>query len=192
MSRACACSRECGQSKRFWWAVPGCSAGGSVGEHETRLAFVPRQESVIGSWDPDRVQQVIDNLIGNALKYSPTNGTVTVTVDASGGNATISVVDEGPGISETDRQNIFGAFFRTSDATSSQAPGLGLGLYICRELVRAHDGSIDVLEAPGGGAEFRVTLPATTFSEALTTPVQLEIEPGLLETAPAEEITAGD
>lgn len=164
----------------------------SVGEHETRLAFVARQESVTGLWDPDRIQQVIDNLIGNALKYSPDAGTVNVTVDRDQSNAIISVIDEGPGISETDRQNIFGAFFRTSDATSSQAPGLGLGLYICRELVRAHDGSIEVLEAPGGGAEFRVTLPAPAAGEILTTPVPLEIEPRLLETAPAEGITTGD
>lgn len=163
----------------------------SVGEMENRIVFDARRTSITGTWDPDRIQQVVDNLVGNALKYSPPTGTVTVTVDANGDRGVISVADQGPGISESDRQNIFGAFFRTSEATSSQAPGLGLGLYICRELVRAHDGSIEVTEAPGGGAEFRVTLPATAIGDAGITPVQLGIEPSLLDTSTSEEISAG-
>lgn len=164
----------------------------SVGEPEARIAFAARKDAIIGNWDPDRIQQVIDNLVGNALKYSPPTGTVTVTVDSLDGHATISVADQGPGISEIDRQNIFGAFFRTSDATSSQAPGLGLGLYICRELVRAHEGSIEVLEAPNGGAEFRVTLPAVINADTAMTPVPSEIEPVLLETPATAEMTASE
>jgi PAS domain S-box-containing protein len=164
----------------------------SIGEPDGRIELVARRPSVTGRWDPDRVQQVIDNLIGNALKYSPTDGNVTVTVDLVDGQATVSVADQGPGISEADRQNVFGAFFRTSEATSSQAPGLGLGLYICRELVRAHDGTIEALEAPGGGAEFRIALPAVAASDSVMTPVQLEIAPALLESAAATEVTTGD
>jgi PAS domain S-box-containing protein len=163
----------------------------SEGENVTRINLVAKRESISGEWDPDRIQQVIDNLVGNALKYSPPTGKVTVTVDANEGQAVISVIDEGPGISEADRQNIFGAFFRTSDATSSQAPGLGLGLYICRELVRAHDGTIEVVEAPGGGAEFRVRLPMVEASDAVMTPVQLELAPGLMERPSTVEISAG-
>lgn len=163
----------------------------SEGESVTRIELVNRRESIMGNWDADRVQQVIDNLVGNALKYSPPIGKVTVTVDALDSQAVISVADEGPGISEADRQNIFGAFFRTTDATSSQAPGLGLGLYICRELVRAHDGSIEVAEAPGGGAEFRVLLPMIEATESAMTPVQLELVPTLVEIGSATEISAG-
>lgn len=164
----------------------------SIGEPDGRIVFVAKRSVVTGNWDPDRIQQVIDNLVGNALKYSPPEGTVTVTVDAVDGQAVISVSDQGTGIGESDRQNIFGAFFRTSEATSSQAPGLGLGLYICRELVRAHEGSIDVLEATGGGAEFRVSLPAVTSSEAVMTPVQLELEPALLESNATADLSTGD
>jgi hypothetical protein len=69
---------------------------------------------------------------------------------------------------------------------------LGLGLYICRELVRAHDGTIEALEAPGGGAEFRIALPAMAASDSVMTPVQLEIAPALLESAAATEVTTGD
>jgi signal transduction histidine kinase len=134
---------------------------------------------------------VLDNLVGNALKYSPSTGKVTVTVDVIDGRGTVTVADQGPGISEVDRQNVFGAFFRTPDATRSQAPGLGLGLYICLELVRAHDGAIDVGESPGGGAEFRVTLPITSSAEGGMTPVQLEIEPALLNAVSETEVTTG-
>lgn len=162
----------------------------SAGEDVTRIELVARRGSVKGDWDPDRLQQVIDNLVGNALKYSPPTGKVTVTVDAIDGRALISVSDDGPGISEADRQNIFGAFFRTADATSSQAPGLGLGLYICRELVRAHDGTIEVTESPSGGAEFRVLLPMVEATDAIMTPVQLELAPGLLENSVEVEISA--
>lgn len=163
----------------------------SEGENATRIKFVPKRASISGEWDPDRILQVVDNLVGNALKYSPPEGKVTVSVDAVDGQAVISVADEGPGISESDRQNIFGAFFRTADATSSQAPGLGLGLYICRELVRAHDGTIEVVESQDGGAEFRVLLPMTEASETLITPVQLELAPALLETGSVAEISSG-
>jgi PAS domain S-box-containing protein len=162
----------------------------SAGEPEERLAFFARRASITGNWDPDRIQQVLDNLVGNALKYSPPAGKVTVTVDVNDGRGAVTVADQGPGISEADRQNIFGAFFRTPDATSSQAPGLGLGLYICRELVRAHGGAIDVGESPGGGAEFRVTLPIIDSANAVMTPVQLEIEPALLKAAGSPEVTA--
>jgi signal transduction histidine kinase len=163
----------------------------SIGEPDERLAFFARRPEINGNWDPDRIQQVLDNLVGNALKYSPSTGKVTVTVDVIDGRGTVTVADQGPGISEVDRQNVFGAFFRTPDATRSQAPGLGLGLYICRELVRAHDGAIDVGESPGGGAEFRVTLPITSSAEGGMTPVQLEIEPALLNAVSETEVTTG-
>jgi PAS domain S-box-containing protein len=163
----------------------------SEGENVTRIELVARRETITGEWDPDRIQQVLDNLVGNALKYSPPAGKVTVTVDTVDQKAVISVADEGPGIREADRQNIFGAFFRTSDATSSHASGLGLGLYICRELVRAHDGTIDVVEAHGGGAEFRVLLPMTAASDAEMTPVQLALVPGLMDAGSASEMSAG-
>lgn len=152
----------------------------SSGEDVTRIEFEASRTTIEGDWDPDRIQQVVDNLVGNALKYSPPEGKVRVRVGIDDGRAVVSVADEGPGISETDRQNIFGAFFRTSEATSSQAPGLGLGLYICRELVRAHEGSIEVLEAPGGGAEFRVVLPMIAEGDQITTTPPLEIQPALL------------
>ncbi len=110
--------------------------------------------------DQDRMIQVLDNLVGNAIKYTD-NGTVTVTLDADEEQIHLSIADEGRGIPEADREPLFNAFYRTRDANESAVPGLGLGLYIVRELVTAHDGEIYIDEAPGGGARFNIELPRT-------------------------------
>lgn len=115
--------------------------------------------SIIGQWDPDRIQQVIDNLVGNAIKYSTEGGDITVGISAADGIAEISVEDAGPGIPDEVREQIFSAFYRTPDVALSQTPGLGLGLYICHELVAAHGGVISVRDGARGGACFIVRLP---------------------------------
>jgi signal transduction histidine kinase len=117
--------------------------------------------SVAGFWDPDRLYQVIDNLVGNAIKYSPPDGRITISVgsDAEARTASVTVSDEGPGISVEEREQVFSAFFRTREAARGQVAGLGLGLYICQELVTAHGGAISIEESSSGGAAFTVTLP---------------------------------
>jgi signal transduction histidine kinase len=114
-----------------------------------------------GNLDPDRVLQVVDNLVSNAIKYSPDGGTVTVALAADRDRqcATLSVADDGPGIPVTSREQVFGAFYRTAEAAASRTAGLGLGLFICHELVTAHGGTIEVGTAPSGGALFTVHLP---------------------------------
>lgn len=116
---------------------------------------------IIGDWDRDRLHQVIDNLTGNAIKYTPEGGKVIVTVglDPRTGDAILTVADNGPGIGPEDRERIFTAFYRTRSAEASRIAGLGLGLYICHELVLAHGGSIAVGASPTGGAAFTVRLP---------------------------------
>lgn len=138
----------------------------SVSTH--RFVYAEPEEIVIGDWDADRLYQVIDNLVGNAVKYSPPEGTVTVSagVDARDGAAIVTVADDGPGIAAADRARIFSAFYRTSEAAASQIAGLGLGLYICHELVAAHGGSIEVSQAESGGAAFTVRLPRITQAVA--------------------------
>lgn len=135
------------------------TARSTAPDHE--IAFRCSLPSLVGSWDPDRLHQVIDNLVGNALKYGPPRGRVTVSLTAEPGTnrARLEVADQGPGIPPEDRPQIFSAFYRTADATTSRVAGLGLGLFICHELVVAHGGTIAVGEASGGGAAFTVTLP---------------------------------
>jgi two-component system OmpR family sensor kinase len=132
------------------------------------LRLEPAAPSIVGLWDADRLQQVIDNLVGNALKYSPRGSTVDVSVGADDrtNEATLTVVDEGPGISDEDRERVFTAFYRTPSAATSQVSGLGLGLYICHELVVAHGGTIEIGTSPSGGAAFTIRLPLAVQSLA--------------------------
>jgi two-component system sensor histidine kinase GlrK len=114
--------------------------------------------------DPDKLRSVLDNLISNAVKFTPAGGTVTVRARASGegdaaGSAVIEVIDSGPGIPAEERESIFDLFFRgRTKAESGPVKGSGLGLAIVRELVEAHGGRIAVVGG-GGGGHFRVTLP---------------------------------
>ncbi|HKG26073.1 MAG TPA: ATP-binding protein, partial [Thermomicrobiales bacterium] len=138
----------------------------AAGDHP--LCLEPALPALVGDWDADRLQQVVDNLVGNAIKYSPPGGKITVSVgvDPAAGDAVLTVADEGPGIPAEDRERVFAAFYRTRSAASSHVSGLGLGLYICHELVVAHGGTIDVGSAPTGGAAFTVRLPLDVQSLA--------------------------
>lgn len=111
---------------------------------------------VIGNWDDGRLGQVLANLLGNAIKYSPKGGTVTVRVEAAGDVARLRVRDEGPGIDREHLPLLFERFYR---AQVTGAGGLGLGLYISRMLVEAHGGQISAESEPGAGSTFTVTLP---------------------------------
>jgi two-component system OmpR family sensor kinase len=107
--------------------------------------------------DGERLRQVVGNLIENAVKYSPTGGTVEVRVGAVDGTHTVSVSDEGPGIAAADQELIFEKFGRV--AGEDAKPGTGLGLYIARSIAEAHGGTLDVASAPGQGATFTLRLP---------------------------------
>ena len=108
--------------------------------------------------DPEKLRSIVDNLIGNAVKFSPPGGTVSVRARAQAGEAVIDVVDSGPGVPLEERESIFNLFFRgRGKGDSGRIKGSGLGLAIARELVEAHGGQIAVVG--GGGGHFRVTLP---------------------------------
>ncbi|MCW8140495.1 MAG: HAMP domain-containing histidine kinase, partial [Planctomycetota bacterium] len=111
---------------------------------------------VIGRWDPLRLEQVLANLLSNAVKYGA-GRPVTVTVAERDGQAALAVRDEGLGISADDQRRIFERFERAVPA--KQYGGLGLGLWITREIVRAHGGDVHVDSSPGAGATFTVALP---------------------------------
>jgi signal transduction histidine kinase len=108
--------------------------------------------------DPERLRQVLGNLIDNAVKYSPSGRPVQVRLLPSNGAVTLSVSDEGPGIARDDQRLIFEKFGRV--AGSGTKPGTGLGLYIARSIAEAHGGTIEVTSAPGRGATFTLKLPS--------------------------------
>lgn len=106
--------------------------------------------------DVDRMQQVLTNLLDNAAKMSPPNGTIEVRVWREGERALVSVTDQGPGLSPELRDRVFDKFVRGRDASVT---GTGLGLYISRQILLAHDGTIRVGTSPEGGATFTFELP---------------------------------
>lgn len=101
--------------------------------------------------------QILVNLIGNAVRYSPPGAMVRVRVESGGDKAIITVADEGKGIAPEDQERIFGKFERVDPG---EPGGTGLGLYIARRLARAMAGDITVDSAAGQGARFTLTLPA--------------------------------
>lgn len=122
---------------------------------QSQVDFTVRQ-SVIGQWDEFRIEQVVSNLLTNALRYGARKP-VEVSVYVEGGNAIIDVKDQGIGISEENQQRIFHQFERV--AGSGVVSGLGLGLFISEQIIAAHNGSISVHSTLGEGALFRVSLP---------------------------------
>jgi signal transduction histidine kinase len=126
------------------------------------LAPCPR---VVGVWDRGRVEQVVLNLLFNALKYGA-GKPVRVEVTVDGEVARLSVKDQGLGLREEDRARIFERFERAISA--NEASGLGLGLYITREIVQAHGGAITVESQLGAGSTFTVTLPLGAASQAVS------------------------
>ncbi|WP_299167099.1 cell wall metabolism sensor histidine kinase WalK [uncultured Arthrobacter sp.] len=109
--------------------------------------------------DPLRIRQVLDNLISNAIKYSPDGGTVTVRARQETDAALLEVEDTGIGMSQHETTQIFGKFFRTAAARESSIPGVGLGLSITKAIVESHGGTIRCSSHPGAGTTFTVTLP---------------------------------
>lgn len=109
--------------------------------------------------DEARLEQVIQNLIGNAIKYSPAGSRVDVTVERSGTSACLKVRDEGIGIPEGTRELLFRRFYRAENAAQLGVSGLGVGLFVVREIIELHGGTIDVESREGEGSAFTVRLP---------------------------------
>jgi two-component system, NtrC family, sensor histidine kinase GlrK len=111
--------------------------------------------------DPEKLRSIVDNLISNAVKFTPAGGTISVSAREVAGEAIIEVLDTGPGVPVEERESVFNLFFRgqtKADGSTVRVKGSGLGLAIARELVEAHGGHIAVVGG-GAGGHFRVTLP---------------------------------
>ncbi|HEX2988567.1 MAG TPA: HAMP domain-containing sensor histidine kinase [Chloroflexota bacterium] len=132
-----------------------------AGNH--RLILSTPREPVLGDWDGDRLYQVLDNLVGNAVKYSPNGGEVRVALDQQDRLVTVSVTDRGIGIRQTDVEHLFEPYNRLGSPGLSD--GQGLGLYIAKTIVEAHGGRLQVASQPGQGSTFRVVRPTTPSQE---------------------------
>jgi len=108
--------------------------------------------------DKDQIIQVLNNLITNAIKYSPKEEPIEISLKTELGQACVSIKDYGVGITEEDKNKIFERFYRI-DTTSQTAEGLGIGLYVCMEIIKAHGGTIGVEKNKGKGSTFYFMLP---------------------------------
>ncbi|MDQ3930834.1 MAG: HAMP domain-containing histidine kinase, partial [Chloroflexota bacterium] len=147
------------------------AAAETIDQGAHRLQLVA-PASIIGMVDATRIEQVLTNLIGNALRYSPPGTLVFVRAEQRDGHARVEVIDNGPGVPEEMRPHLFSRYYQDRGATSQEqganggAPtalrrerGLGLGLHISKEIVQAHGGEIGMIPNPEGGSIFWFTIP---------------------------------
>ncbi|MBD8868280.1 sensor histidine kinase [Nocardioides donggukensis] len=141
-------------------AVELLSVQATVGGLE--IVVVAPDTPVCTSGDPTDLERICANLLGNAVKYSPDGGTITLTLDHGPEPDTVTLVceDQGIGIAPEEQEHLWTEFFRSSDPAAEKQVGTGLGLAIVARIVERHGGSIDVSSELGRGSRFRVTLPA--------------------------------
>ncbi|MEN9938307.1 MAG: hypothetical protein RLZZ387_4886 [Chloroflexota bacterium] len=123
------------------------------------ISFQGPDEPVMIDGDELRLEQVFQNLLSNAVKYSPAGGHVAVRLESDAGDATVEVQDQGIGIPAEAQPQLFQQFFRAANAEAHRISGVGIGLYVVREIVTRHGGTITVASEEGQGTTFTVRLP---------------------------------
>ncbi len=137
-------------------AVDGLMRGGARNEFRVNIPVPLGAVSL----DPERIEELVMILLENAVKFSPPGAPVDIEVNRIDGEILLSVLDRGAGIPDDYRELVFQRFLQVEDALHHSVPGIGMGLYIAREIVEAHGGRIWCEPREGGGSAFRLTLPA--------------------------------
>jgi signal transduction histidine kinase len=145
----------------------------SYAQRRPGIRFAALPPKILVDIDRDKIRTVFRNLFENAAKYSlPDSRPVEVSAVQSGNTATIYVTDDGPGIPDADIPNVFEPFFRVDRSRSKRTGGYGLGLSICRRIMEAHDGSINLEGNRVRGASFILTFPMATAEESSACPAE--------------------
>jgi len=121
--------------------------------------------------DRDRIEQVLENLVSNAIKYSPEGGPIAIALHTENAEARLSVRDHGIGIAPQEIEKVFALFYRSPDPRADQVGGLGLGLYISREIVARHHGRLWAERNPDTGTTFHVRLPLASVRSPAEAPI---------------------
>ncbi len=128
-------------------------------EAQRRVTIVTGLSTLVGNWEGDRLEQVVENLISNALKYAP-EGPVRVTIEQNQEYGILRVIDQGIGLTAEDHARLFQRYFRSREAIQRGVEGTGLGLFICRGIIEAHGGRITASsDGPDTGTTMTVFLP---------------------------------
>ena len=142
--------------------IPYAICGGlavTAQQKELRLRVGLPEQPVIVRGESESLRQVVDNLLGNAIRYTPAQGAIDVTVTVDGRQAVLSVRDPGIGIEAAHLDRIFERFYRVDKARSRELGGTGLGLAIVKHVALAHGGTVAVSSRPGAGSSFSVCIP---------------------------------
>jgi PAS domain S-box-containing protein len=168
--------------------------GSRFSEEAARLGSrltIDARERAVGYWDRERVEQIVSNLISNAVKYGdgkPIDVTVRAEERADGGHARLIVRDRGLGIAPGDQERIFGRFERAAD--SGKFGGIGLGLWMVKQIVNVFGGTVTVESAPGTGSAFAVDLPCAAVAQRVAWSAQAQEAPiAVSATAPSSTCT---
>ena len=137
----------------------------AASQHGHELVYDPAGPLPLVMGDRARLEQVMMNVVGNAIKYTPDGGHIRITAGADGENVWMEVADDGIGISGKDRERIFDRFYRVDKARSRESGGTGLGLSIAKEIVQRHHGTISLAPHEGKGTTVRLVLPIVQPAE---------------------------
>ena len=142
-------------------AAPACKKNGVV------VNFDPQEALMVGV-DAVRIGQVLDNLISNAVKYSPHGGALSLRVWADGNDLRCEVSDNGIGMSASEQEGIFVKFFRAGSAVDRKIPGIGLGLMISKTIIETHGGSLSFTSHQGEGTTMSFRIPACVIGAEMS------------------------
>ncbi|WP_214846116.1 ATP-binding protein [Exiguobacterium sp. S90] len=136
--------------------------------HTTHTLVFAGNGPIMIDADSEKIKQLLNNLLSNAIKYSPDGGTVSIEVQHQDGFAEIKIHDEGMGIPQEAMSKLFDKFYRVDNSETRKIGGTGLGLSICKEIVKHHNGTIDVESTVGVGSTFTIRFPVAVISTILT------------------------
>ncbi len=140
----------------------------TTSQHQISLAAEPPEQLTLMA-DQDHLEQVLNNLLSNAIKYSPEGGQITLRLKPEGDSVIISVRDQGVGIPRSELDAVFGLFYQSPEPSRRKGGGMGLGLYISKEIVTRHGGRIWVESEMGRGSTFYLSLPRVPVPEPAAT-----------------------
>ena len=141
-----------------------------------RVRLDVRVDDVTLVADRSKIRLILENLVSNAVKYSPKGGTIHLKARTSGTQFVLDVADNGPGVPMEDREHVFEAFYTGRAAKSTAVKGTGIGLSVVLEFVSAHGGTIEIVDGEYPGAHFRITMPSNTADGMATTLVDAKAQ----------------